>query len=67
MAKLVLEVPAAFDMRLKVTSFHEAIKKLLQLKKATPTQKNMLKHIRKFKGIAKFKGIDGTGNEWYYQ
>jgi len=67
MAKLVLEVPAAVNMRFKVTGFHEAIKKLIQLKKSIPQHENLLKRIKKFKGIAKYKDIDGTGNEWYYQ
>jgi len=67
MGKLILEVPAAVNMKLKVGGIPEAIKKLTQLKKAKRKSKNILKRIQKFKGIAKYKDIEGSKDEWYYQ
>ena len=67
MGKLILEVPAAVNMKLKVGGISEAIKKLIQLKKSNRKSKNALKRIQKFKGIAKYKDIDGSKDEWYYQ
>jgi hypothetical protein len=67
MGKLILEVPAAVNMKLKVGGIPEAIKKLTQLKKSNGKSKNTLKRIQKFKGIAKYKDIEGSKDEWYYQ
>jgi hypothetical protein len=67
MGKLILEVPAAVNMKLKVGGIPEGIKKLTQLKKSNRKSKNALKRIQKFKGIAKYKDIEGSKDEWYYQ
>ena len=70
MGKLVLEVPVAIDMKLKARNIPEAIKKLTQLKWPHPSksrQKNMVKRIRKFRGIAKYKDIERSKDEWYHQ
>jgi len=67
MGKLILEVPAAVNMKLKVGGIPEAIKKLIQLKKSNTKSKDILKKIQKFKGIAKYKDIEGSKDEWYYQ
>ena len=67
MGKLILEVPAAVNMKLKVGGIPEAIKKLIQLKKSTRKSKDNLKRIQKFKGIAKYKDVEGSKDEWYYQ
>ncbi|NIM14573.1 MAG: hypothetical protein GTO45_21370 [Candidatus Aminicenantes bacterium] len=70
MGKLVLEVPVAIDMKLKARNIPEAIKKLTQLKwlhLSKSRQKNMVKRIRKFRGIAKYKDIERSKDEWYHQ
>jgi hypothetical protein len=67
MGKLILEVPAAVNMKLKVGGIPEAIKKLTQLKRSNRKNKNTLKRIQKFKGIAKYKDVEGSKDEWYYQ
>lgn len=67
MGKLILEVPATVDMKLKVGGIPEAIKKLIQLKKSNRKSKDILKRIQKFKGIAKYKDLVEAKDEWYYQ
>ncbi len=67
MGKVILEMPGTINMKLKVQSISEAIKKLIQLRNTNRNLKNTLKGIRKFKGIAKYKESEGWKNEWYHQ
>lgn len=67
MGKLVLEIPGTIDMKLKTRNISEAIKKLTHLRKTNTKQKNILKEIGKFKGIAKYREMERPKDEWYYQ
>jgi hypothetical protein len=65
MGKVILEVPGTMDMKIKTQDISEAIRKLTQLKKVPQKPKNIFKKIKKFKGIAKYRGIEGPEDEWY--
>ncbi len=70
MGKLILEVPGIMDMKLKTQDISEAIRTLVQLKRANSKRtkhNNIIKGIQKFKGIAKYRDMERPEDEWYDQ